>query len=226
MGSATRCALIVSFVLGGTWLSVHAQSPTKTVSRPHATISGKVTIKGKPAAGVIVIIRKSEIYNQPNLLPRATTDQEGVYRITNIEAGSYEVTPSAPAFVVTDLPNDARSKMVVVTESENIEDINFSLVRGGVITGKVTDADGRPAIQQQVSLFPYKSVESRPGDQLPPRIFRVNVVTTDDRGIYRMFGIAAGRYNVTVGRSEGNGSGPLMVGRASFKQVWYPDVTD
>lgn len=39
--------------------------------------------------------------------------------------------------------NAASSHSVVVGDGENIENINFSLVRGGVITGKITDADVR-----------------------------------------------------------------------------------
>src|SRR4030095_16128265 len=221
-------ALFVSFVLTGVWFSLHAQTTSKTVSTARATISGKVTIKGKPAVGVVVTIRKTEVRGPGYLMPRGTTDPEGAYRITNVDSGTYEVLPSAPAYVVSDLPNYARSKMVVVTEGENIEDINFNLIRGGVITGKITDADGRPAIQQQVSLFRAESFEPRRTEQPPepPRISRVNVVTTDDRGIYRLFGIAAGQYKVAVGRGEETFSSGPMMGRASFKQVFYPDASD
>ena len=82
---------------------------------------------------------------------KATTDHDGFYRIANVPPGSYEVAPSAPAFRATS--DNQRAKTVVVGEDENVEGINFSLVRGGVITGKVTDADGRPVILQQVNFF-------------------------------------------------------------------------
>ena len=78
---------------------------------------------------------------------------------------------------------------MVVGEDENVEDINFSLVRGGVITGKVTDADGHPVILQQVSLFPADAFASNAPNNHNVQIFPSSNVQTDDRGIYRMYGL-------------------------------------
>ena len=91
--------------------------------------------------------------------PRATTDQDGFYRIANVPPGNYEVSPAAPAFVPADI-KQPRGKTVLVGEDENVENINFALVRGGVITGRVTDADGRPVIQQQVNIFRAEAFET------------------------------------------------------------------
>lgn len=78
---------------------------------------------------------------------------------------------------------------MIVGEGENIEEINFSLVRGGVITGKVTDADGRAVIQQPVHIF-----LSEVFDQGSPKrqFFPTTVAQTDDRGVYRKYGLRAG----------------------------------
>jgi plasmid stabilization system protein ParE len=43
-------------------------------------------------------------------------------------------------------------KTVTIAEGETVEKIDFSLVRGGVITGRVTDADGAPVIGQRINL--------------------------------------------------------------------------
>src|SRR5882672_8768267 len=117
-----------------------------------AIVSGKVTIKGKPAPGVVVGMRLSQP-SQFDPTFKATTDQEGIYRVTDLPAGSYEVSPVAPALVISDL-NNPRGQTVVITEAEKIEGIDFELVRGGVITGRVTDADGQPAIEERINLLP------------------------------------------------------------------------
>jgi len=46
---------------------------------------------------------------------------------------------------------------------------------------------------------------------------------TDDRGIYRIYGITPGRYKVSVG--QGN-DGSSMSSRSNYKEVFYPDVTE
>src|SRR5215217_8846383 len=93
-------------------------TPKQTTKARRGSISGRVTIKEKGAAGVAVLLRKSEFMNPFEPLPRATTDQDGFYRLANVPLGSYEVLPAAPAFVPADT-KEARSKTVLVGEDEN-----------------------------------------------------------------------------------------------------------
>jgi 5-hydroxyisourate hydrolase-like protein (transthyretin family) len=214
-------AVLLTFLSLPTSLWAQA-APKQPIKAPRGSITGRITIKEKGAAGVVVSLRKSEQTNPFEFSQRATTDQDGFYRLTNVPSGTYEVTPSAPAFVPSDL-KDQRVKNVLVGEDENIDNINFALVRGGVITGKVTDADGRAVIQQQVSIYRVEVFNQQQGQS--PRIYPSGGGQTDDRGIYRVFGLLPGQYKVGVGRSNDvfqtiNGM------RSSYKQVFHPDVSD
>ena len=112
-------------------VTLSAQSTTVPAAKaPRGSVSGRVTIKDKGAAGVAVSLRKNEMNPYEQYL-KATTDHDGFYRIANVPAGSYEVMPSAPAFVLA----EQRTKAVVIGEDDTVENINFALVRGGVITG-------------------------------------------------------------------------------------------
>ena len=188
------------------------RSNAQTKSDTGATLSGKVTIKGKPAPGLVVGMR---LTRPEGLSPtyKAKTDREGNYRITKIAAGSYLVTPIAPNLALNGAPDYQQGQSVIINEGENVEDINFELVPAGVITGKVTDSEGRPLIEEPVTLIN--------ADNNNPRL-PFNTQMTDDRGIYRIFGVPAGRYRVSVGDPR-FGRGPR---RQVPIQTFYPNVTE
>jgi protocatechuate 3,4-dioxygenase beta subunit len=114
-------------------------------------------------------------------------------------------------------------RFVIVGEGETIDKIDFSLVRGGVITGRITDADGRPVVEERVQLSPAdNSARARFGAFSNPYMYQ-----TDDRGIYRLYGIAPGRYTLSVGVSPQDGM--VRVGMAShgyYPKTFYPGETD
>ena len=224
MSFSARYVPAILFTILSLAVSVCTQTTTsQTTKTPRGSISGRITIKDKGAAGVSIGLRKDAIdFFAP--YTKTVTDHDGYYRVSNLSAGAYEVYPSAPAFVIAD-NNNQKNKTVIVAEDEPVENINFSLVRGGVITGKVTDADGRPLIQQQVYLFRADALDQQQGQ--PPRtMYTSNAATTDDRGIYRIYGLVAGRYKVAAGRAEEGIMGPFAVSRTTFKQVFHPDASE
>jgi len=196
-------------------------APKETTKAGRGSISGRVTLKGKGVFGVAVALRKNQPgWNPYERVPRAMTDHDGFYRLTNVAAGTYEVQPAVPAFV----PIDAREARatVLLGEDEPVENIDFALARGGVITGRVTDADGRPVVQQQVYI--YRAADfNQPGQ---PQVYAAGGAPTDDRGVYRVFGLMPGHYKVGAGRGENSFSGPVSSSRSSYAQVFHPDATD
>ena len=223
MSSSTRFFAFVLLTLLCASGSLRAQSQSKTTAKtPGGSVSGRVTIKDKPAVGVTVGLRKTAQVLPMEKTYRAITDQEGVYRIANVPAGTYEIAPAAPAYVAATDANYPRGKNVIVGDDEEVEDINFSLVRGGVITGKITDADGRPLVQQPVYLYRASDFQQQPMRQ----VFSANSVQTDDRGIYRFFGLAAGRYKVASGRGDETAGNYYEPSRVVYKQVYHPDAMD
>ena len=223
MRSSARSAALALITVFCFAYTLSAQTPSKqpAAKTAHGSVSGRITIKDKPAPGVMVGLRRYDGSNPFEQIPSALTDQDGVYHITNVAAGSYHVVPSAPAYVS---PNsDYAVQPVVINEDENVENVDFSLIRGGVITGKVTDADNRPVIQTTVNIFRADLIDK----QAPVRqIYPVNSSLTDDRGIYRVYGLLPGKYKVAAGRSDELAGGFTIAQRATYKQVFHPDVSD
>jgi hypothetical protein len=219
----THHAIIVVFLILLSPLCAQSQTgPARKIIG--GSISGKVTIKGKGAPGIIVVLRSRDYYRNHELArSKDTTDQDGNYRITNVPTGPYEVLPIAPAFVISGAtgPFDAGAKSLIIGEGETVKDVDFSLTRGGVITGTVTDTEGNRLIEENVIAVPTE-MNGQSG-QMYRGFFRPG--QTDDRGVYRVFGLPPGKYRVQVGMS---GSGSGMGGRASssFKTTFYPDATD
>jgi len=215
-----RLAIISALLFCCAGLCPRANSQTTPLKKnPDATVSGKVSIKGKPAPGVVVGLRSSQP-TQFDPTFKATTDQEGNYRITDVPGGSYVIAPVAPSFVISEV-NSSRGQTVVISESENVEGLDFEMVRGGVITGRVRDSEGHSIIEERVTLSP---ADQR--DQRGPVYSVMQGFQTDDRGIYRMFGIRPGRYKVSVGEGENMFYRGAGRGRPSYPTTFYPDVTD
>jgi hypothetical protein len=189
-----------------------SQSQVAPAKNSTATISGTVTLKTKGLAGVVVAVRYADNSGVDRSRIRGTTDQAGKYRITNVPAGTYRVAPLVPGLV---LENQLFEKSLVVGEGDNVEDVNFSMIRGGVITGKITDADDRPLVEEQIFLQPVE------GPYADTPYYNSGIIT-DDRGVYRAFGLRAGKYKVYVGQGDNH----LPGGSRLYRQTFYPSVTD
>lgn len=192
------------------------------------SVTGRVTVDGKPAQGVIINLNKHEI-SMKNTIEQAfrsssglktSTDEEGIFHFNDVPAGYYELSPFAPALIdLSESKSSENRSMIKVSEGKVVEGINFALSRGGVITGRVIDAEGRPMIRESISL-------GGADDSATARRWQsenLSMMMTDDRGVYRIFGLPPGRYIVSTG--GGSGAGDFTAAR-SIPHTYYPGVTD
>src|SRR5919205_1644129 len=97
MVSSGRHAIFCILLVLSTVIFTQAQNaPDKTSG---ATITGKVTIKGKGAPGVAVVLVQNVEGSQRVTRHKAFTDDTGTYRLTNVPPGNYSAIAAAPAFV-------------------------------------------------------------------------------------------------------------------------------
>lgn len=209
-------------------------SSASAQERETGAVTGRVTLDGKPARDITVIATLSmtdpskiaESFLNKAASLKATTDSDGNYKFEDLPPGKYRLAPYAPALVSDSIDSGAET---TVTGGATTEAINFSLSAGGVITGKVTDSDGRPVIGEKITL---KAVDSNPAIAGNSVTNIMNVMggggrmyATDDRGIYRIFGLRAGRYLVSAG-ADSDVFSAIFKMRPKRTHTFYPGVTD
>jgi protocatechuate 3,4-dioxygenase beta subunit len=239
----TRFSVLFSITLISIYFVANAQTPQGDNRPRTASISGRVTIAGRAAVNAKIVITevrdRSSPENQALLMgPSGSTapedrvvltDSEGRYRLTNLPEGRYE-TQAMLRGCVREKPsqNESLIESFALKEGESRENVDFALVRGGVITGRVTDTDGRPVIARMVTLQVVDGQGRRGAARnLPnqlPLLMNSYALQTDDRGIYRVFGLRAGRYLVGAGGDSRRGF--FNRGEGDYPRVWYPDATD
>jgi protocatechuate 3,4-dioxygenase beta subunit len=211
VSSARQAVTCFLLIFSGT-LYAYSQTTTLTAKTSTASISGKVTIKGKAAAGIVVGVRLMQTSDPQPGRHKAVTDDQGNYKIVNLPPGHYQVVAVAPVYISED---EGSGKTILINKDETVENVDIALVRGGVITGRVTDSEGRPVIEEEVSLEPAEM--SRGYYSMPMS------VRTDDRGVYRIYGLPPGKYRVGAGMRDafsGGRQGGL------YKLTYHPAAVD
>ncbi|HXG93797.1 MAG TPA: carboxypeptidase-like regulatory domain-containing protein [Blastocatellia bacterium] len=219
----TRTILLVSAIFIATLqaLAITPQQSKEANDRP-ASIRGRATIAGKPAPNVKVLLVPDRYDMQRQFNASTVTDEDGRFQFTDIAPGSYTISPFAPAFVA---PNDVigrPGKNITLASGEEADGVEIALTRGGVITGRVTNANGQPLAEEQIYLA---RLDER-GQKQQSFIQNFQMLMTDDRGVYRIYGLPAGRYIVGVGVEKNDRSIRVGYGNLVYERTYHPDVTD
>jgi hypothetical protein len=181
-----------------------------------AQISGRVfSADGKPLAKVTI-----SAFGRGSTSGDAKTDQGGYYTI-EVEPGTYQIRAERKGyFTVWYKLEDSTSNEIPLTveAGQQLTNINFRLSKGGVITGRILDEEGDPLIGESVTIT--SKDKERP--------FGSSRGDTDDRGIYRVYGLPSGNYcvsarpnTVEIVRREGMQMRMPQPGQPTY----YPGVT-
>jgi hypothetical protein len=187
----TSKLIAVSALIIASCLAVCAQTPAptpKTQDEPEiGAIDGKVVNEnGQPLPGAAVLIRA--VNSQSGRT--TTTDADGNFRVSGLAHALYIISANEPAYSTLPLDPAART-YYRIGDSARVE-----LIRGGAITGTVTNALGEPVIAVRVRAMMIRNAS---GQGLKSPSFYFLEQPTDDRGIYRIFGLAPGTYLVSAG---------------------------
>ena len=208
-------------VLPSAFHSVQAQTAETRIKT--GAISGRVMVKGEPAKNILVYLRQVSSWtpSNPDAYLRARTDEGGRFRIAGLAADIYYVIPLAPGFVYSGGNDpDVRRKKLKVEEGENVENVDIEIYRGGVITGRVVDSQGRPLVGKYVLLSRF----DKSGWSIPNFSYGSTLVMyeTDDRGVYRIYGLPVGRYLVSIGFPPSAGAVAVSRNGTFYPRTFHP----
>jgi hypothetical protein len=184
---------ICSILLLGCLLVIAQTASAQTAKL--GTISGTVVNEsGRPLSNARVMLRRpGGVMGLENL--STTTDRKGKFEVSGLEPVNYQVLAILQGYVplLRDL-DDTQPPVYRTGDS-----VTLVLTKGGVITGTVTNQAGEPIVGVNVRA----GMVNAP-NRFPYTYYGVGVAAiTDDRGIYRIYGLPEGTYVVWAGSGEG-----------------------
>jgi hypothetical protein len=165
--------------LGGTVVS--ETEPGRPVRR------ALITLAGAGLAGTVQVV----------------TDEAGRFVFAQLPAGRYTLTADKPGHVRSYYGSKRFGRgpamPIAVADGQRIVDLSIKLLRGGAVEGMVVDEHGVPLASAQVTILRPSFVNGVRKLAAVPGV--MPWATTDDRGRYRIYGLAPGEYTVRAGGS-------------------------
>jgi hypothetical protein len=205
-------------------LGARAQEPAANAAPPkrsaaRTVLAGRVLGEsGEPVPDVAVSL-SPRISGVRTTAPPYTVgvDESGNFRFEGLDPGLYEVYTSLPGFVTE---SDAQTGRTLGPYRPG-DNVVIRLVKGGVVTGTVTDQQGQPLVALNVRAMRVRDLD----DNAPPSPFPSGggEDRTDDRGVYRIYGLRPGHYVVYAGGYI-NSTLPFSAGGGEVA-TFYPSGT-
>lgn len=181
---------------------------------PPRDTPGQARVGAAAISGIIVsdereprpLRRVRVMLNSPELPHGRTTvtNDDGTFAFDRLPPGRYTVgaTKDAYLFVNYGASGPGRPGTPIVLRQGQSRQLTIRLTRGSVVTGMVTAKDGQPVPGVLVLAVASRYVPAQ--GERRPQPAGASTSVTDDRGVYRIFGLQPGDYMVaaTVQRSQ------------------------
>jgi protocatechuate 3,4-dioxygenase beta subunit len=145
------------------------------------------------------------------------TNDTGRFTFTDVPPGRYTIRGERESYMAPRVNESYQSgfvKSVVVEVNKRTEPIEMELIPPGVMSGRVIDPQGQPAVNVSVNAYRVIiSLERNGGETW----FAGRAITTNDRGEYRLSGIPPGALWIAA---DPRPNGP----QAAWERTFYGDV--
>jgi protocatechuate 3,4-dioxygenase beta subunit len=177
--------------------ALSAQSPpssaAQTSTHAQATLSGIITKDpgSEPLKKALIELIAESQSDGGNYT--ALTGADGSFRIENIVPGRYRLFVERSGFQEIDKHRRrTEGRVLTLSAGQELKDLVIRLQAAAVVEGRVTDEDGDPMPESQVAVLRQTFASGHTHWE------QVGAERTNDLGEYRIAGLAAGNYFVSV----------------------------
>lgn len=203
-------------------LTAQAKPAAPPPGQPAVAATARISGTVKNAADDAPLARARVSASSPALPePRVViTGADGRYVIGDLPAGAYTISATHTGFAPLTFGQgrSVTGTPVSVASGQQVANIDLPLVAGGVIVGRILDEDGAPFAGAGVDALVKRS---QGGTDM---LYSVATAQTDDRGEFRLFGLAPGSYYLSA-------ADPAFVSVSSangvlhYAPTYYPGTT-
>lgn len=192
-----------------------AQQTVRDPAKPPAPRTGSAVLGGvvvtdeasaQPLRKARVMLRSST----GDVGRTVTTDDAGRFTFRDVPSGRYSIAAVKPGFVDSNYgarrPGRPGTSLAVV-DGQKTTDLVIRVARGAVVTGTVRDQSGTPLPGVDIRVLGYGYSPSTGTRMLATE----NLTSTDDRGVFRGWGLPPGEYVVVA--TPGSPQGIIPGGR-------------
>ncbi|MBI4852995.1 MAG: carboxypeptidase regulatory-like domain-containing protein [Acidobacteria bacterium] len=203
--------IIFLFTIAGL-ITVQAQE-SDDKSTLKGIINGRIVDGNGQPMNNVMVSTKAVVQIIDSAPVSTTTDEQGHFQLDGLTAGNYTINASFPGYVIESKPSNKETYYRV--GDNNVE---ITMIKGGAINGIITaGSNNEPVIGLPVTYVYLKDLD---GKVRKDKNYFSQRAYTDDRGIYRLYGLRPGEYLVRVG-----GSSPYSIVATAFddnQQLYYP----
>lgn len=207
-----------------------ASAPVKSASDKPAPITGQVTDDGgSPIADVSVMALPVGFSGSQGItglikMRWTFTDEVGEFIIEDLPSGPYNLILSCPGYVSAMNPGQPEPKYYRPGDKAALK-----LIRSSVITGSVSNNAAEPVVGIRVQAVLIRGLDGRttPSRNVTNALGELAMpeAKTDDRGVYRMWGLMPGIYIVYVGGGSNTIVPQSVTGYERMTPTYYPSAT-
>jgi protocatechuate 3,4-dioxygenase beta subunit len=221
VGKVLLTAFFLLVFLGSASGRQQSANNSKNAAPPSGQISGHVysAATGQPLAKAVVTLEYQG--NDGPAHGDIQTGADGSFQFIGVAPGKYQISITRCGYLAHSGSgaglNDS-DPLVELGPSEKREGLSFHLIRGGIISGTVTDEENEPVpgLEVEAVAYPYE-----PGGGNRATSGVASLVYTDDLGNFRIIDLNSGSYFVVVGDDEPQRPSG---GKLLYRTAYFPDA--